>query len=61
MDAVYWAGAYAYNPNLAGEMAFLVTMRSFTTSQITVDMVELSGSGSQIDAGFTWIAIGLDS
>ena len=61
MDAVYWAGAYAYNPNLAGEMAFIVTMRSFTTSQITVDMVELSGSSSQIDAGFTWIAIGLDS
>jgi len=61
MDAVYWAGACAYNPNLAGEMAFLVTMRSFTTSQITVDMVELSGSSAQIDAGFTWIAIGLDS
>ena len=61
MDAVYWAGACAYNPNLAGEMAFIVTMRSFTTSQITVDMVELSGSSSQIDAGFTWIAIGLDS
>jgi len=61
MDAVYWAGAYAYNPNLAGEMAFIVTMRSFTTSQITVDMVELSGSSSQISAGFTWIAIGLDS
>jgi len=61
MDAVYWAGACAYNPNLAGEMAFIVTMRSFTTSQITVDMVELAGSGAQIDAGFTWIAIGLDS
>ena len=61
MDAVYWAGACAYNPNLAGEMGFIVTMRSFTTSQITVDMVELPGSGSQIDAGFTWIAIGLDS
>ena len=61
MDAVYWAGACAYNPNLAGEMAFIVTMRSFTTSQITVDMVELSGSGAQIDAGFMWLAIGLDS
>lgn len=61
MDAVYWAGACAYNPNLAGEMAFLVTTRAFTASNITVDMVELSGSGSQISAGFTWIAIGLDS
>ena len=61
MDAVYWAGAYAYNPNLAGEIAFFVTTRSFTTSSITVDMTELAGSGSQIDAGFTWIAIGLDS
>ena len=61
MDAVYWAGAYAYNPNLAGEMAFIVTTRAFTASNITVDMVELSGSSSQIDAGFTWIAIGLDS
>jgi len=61
MDAVYWAGACAYNPNLAGQMAFIVTMRSFTTSQITVDMVELAGSGNQIEAGFTWIAIGLDS
>ena len=61
MDAVYWAGACAYNPNLAGEMAFIVTTRAFTASNITVDMVELSGSSSQIDAGFTWIAIGLDS
>ena len=61
MDAVYWAGACAYNPNLAGEMGFIVTIRSFTTSQITVDMVELVGSGAQIEAGFTWIAIGLDS
>ena len=61
MDAVYWAGACAYNPNLAGQMAFIVTIRSFTTSQITVDMVELVGSGAQIEAGFTWIAIGLDS
>lgn len=61
MDAVYWAGAFAYNPNLAGEMSFIVTTRAFTTSQITVDMVELPGSSSQIDAGFTWIAIGLDS
>jgi len=61
MDAVYWAGACAYNPNLAGEIVFFVTMRSFTTSSITVDMIELAGSGAQIDAGFTWIAIGLDS
>ena len=61
MDAVYWAGAFAYNPNLAGEMSFIVTTRAFTTSQITVDMVELPGSSAQIDAGFTWIAIGLDS
>jgi len=42
-------------------MAFIVTTRAFTASDITVDMVELSGSGSQIGAGFTWIAIGLDS
>ena len=61
MDAVYWAGACAYNPNLAGEIAFFVTMRSFTTSQITVDMAELPGLVTQIDAGFTWLAIGLDS
>jgi len=61
MDAVYWAGACAYNPNLAGEMAFIVTTRAFTASNITVDMVELPGSSSQISAGFTWIAIGLDS
>ena len=61
MDAVYWAGACAYNPNLAGEMGFIVTMRSFTTSQITVDMVELPGSSAQIEAGYTWLAIGLDS
>lgn len=61
MDAVYWAGAFPYNPNLAGEMAFITTLRAFTASNITVDMVELSGSGNQIDAGFTWIAIGLDS
>ena len=61
MDAVYWAGACAYNPYLAGEMAFIVTTRAFTASDITVDMVELSGSSSQIGAGFTWIAIGLDS
>ena len=61
MDAVYWAGAFPYNPNLSGQMAFIVTTRAFTASNITVDMVELAGSGSQIDAGFTWIAIGLDS
>ena len=61
MDAVYWAGAFPYNPNLSGEIAFLVTTRAFTASNITVDMVELAGSGNQIDAGFTWIAIGLDS
>ena len=61
MDAVYWAGAFPYNPNLSGQMAFLVTTRAFTASNITVDMVELAGSSSQIDAGFTWIAIGLDS
>lgn len=61
MDAVYWAGACAYNPNLAGEMAFIVTTRAFTASNITVDMVELPGSSSQISAGFTWVAIGLDS
>ena len=61
MDAVYWAGACAYNPNLAGEMGFIIVMRSFTTSQITVDMVELPGSSAQIDAGYTWLAIGLDS
>ena len=61
MDSVYWAGACAYNPNLAGEIAFFVTMRSFTTSSITVDMIELAGSAAQIDAGFTWLAIGLDS
>ena len=61
MDSVYWAGACAYNPNLAGEIVFFVTTRSFTTSSITVDMIELAGSGNQIDAGFTWLAIGLDS
>jgi len=61
MDAVYWAGAFPYNPNMSGEMVFFVTTRAFTTSNITVDMVELAGSGNQIDAGFTWIAIGLDS
>ena len=45
MDAVYWAGAYAYNPNLAGEMAFIVTTRA-SPSNITVNVVELSGSSS---------------
>jgi hypothetical protein len=61
MDSVYWAGACAYNPNLAGEIGFFVATRSFTTSSITVDMIELAGSGNQIEAGYTWLAIGLDS
>lgn len=53
-----FALASPYNPNLAGQMAFICTMREWTDDDISVDMVELSGSGNQIKASYVWFAIG---
>jgi len=53
-----FALASPYNPNLSGQMAFICTMRSWSDVGISVDMVELSGSGHQIDASYVWFAIG---
>lgn len=47
-----------YNPNLAGQAAFLFTTRGWTASQFTGVMQELAGSGDQFDAGYIWFAIG---
>lgn len=53
-----FALANPYNPNLSGQMAFICTMRSWSDVGISVDMVELSGSGDQFDASYVWFAIG---
>lgn len=53
-----FALASPYNPNSSGQMAFICTMRSWADDGISVDMVELSGSGNQFDASYVWIAIG---
>jgi len=53
-----FALASPYNPNLSGQMAFICTMRTWSDVGISVDMVELSGSGNQFDASYVWIAIG---
>ena len=53
-----FALASPYNPNLSGQMAFICTMRSWSDVGISVDIVELSGSGAQFDASYVWFAIG---
>lgn len=53
-----FALANPYNPNLGGQMAFICTMRSWSDVGISVDMVELSGSGDQFNASYIWFAIG---
>jgi len=53
-----FALASPYNPNLSGQMAFICTMRSWSDVGISVDMVELSGSGDQFNASYVWFAIG---
>jgi len=53
-----FALASPYNPNLSGQMSFICTMRSWADDGISVDMVELAGSGDQFDASYVWIAIG---
>ena len=53
-----FALASPYNPNLSGQMAFICTMRSWSDVGISVDIVELSGSGHQFDASYVWFAIG---
>lgn len=53
-----FALASPYNPDLTGQMAFICTMRAWTDDDISVDMVELSGSGHQIKASYVWFAIG---
>ena len=53
-----FALANPYNPNLSGQMAFICTMRSWSDVGISVDMVELSGSGDQFNASYVWFAIG---
>lgn len=57
LDCLF-ALASPYNPNLSGQMAFICTMRSWSDVGISVDMVELSGSGDQFDASYVWFAIG---
>ena len=47
-----------YNPNVSGQMAFLVTTREWSKNSVNVEMVELSGSGHQIQAGYIWLAVG---
>lgn len=47
-----------YNPNVSGQMAFLVTTRGWSNYSVNVEMFELAGSGHQIQAGYIWFAVG---
>lgn len=57
-SACLFALASPCNPNLSGQMAFICTMRSWSGVGISVDMVELIGSGDQFNASYVWFAIG---
>ncbi len=53
-----FAMATPYNPEPTNQIVFLTTMHAWTATDITIKMVEMVGSGDQVQAGYVWLAVG---